>query len=86
MYPTHLLSSHSLHHASHHFHGSVRCVSLTDRCVLWTLDRDSYMHMEISHPSLCLLVQHALLKSLSISSTSALHALHPSAAYSIMFE
>jgi hypothetical protein len=42
--------------------------------------------MEISHPSLCLLVQHALLKSLSISSTSALHALHPSAAYSIMFE
>jgi hypothetical protein len=64
----------------------VRCVSLTDRCVLWTLDRDSYMHMEISHPSLCLLVQHALLKSLSISSTSALHALHPSAAYSIMFE
>jgi hypothetical protein len=55
-------------------------------CVFWTLDRDSYLRMETEHPKLCLLLQHALLKSMAIAATSSLHALHPTSAYTILFE
>ena len=51
--------------------------------VLWTLDRARYLQMETRHPSLCLLLQHALLKSLAIAQTASLFALHPSSAYSV---
>jgi hypothetical protein len=37
--------------------------------------------MEVQHPTLCLLIQHSLLKSLAIASTCALYALHPTTAY-----
>jgi hypothetical protein len=42
--------------------------------------------MEGEHPQLCLLLQHALLKSMAIAATSSLHALHPTSAYTILFE
>jgi hypothetical protein len=49
--------------------------------VLWTFDRTAYSRMETHHPSLCMLVQHSLLKSLAIASTYSLYALHPNAAH-----
>lgn len=49
--------------------------------VFWTLDREQYSSMEVTEPSLCLLIQHSLLKSLAIASTCAMYAQHPSTAY-----
>jgi hypothetical protein len=49
--------------------------------VLWTFARTAYSRMETHHPSLCMLVQHSLLKSLAIASTYSLYALHPNAAH-----
>ncbi len=53
-----------------------------NECVCWTLDKTQFAAMEINHPQLCMLIQFTLLKSLSISSTCSLYALHPTTAMS----
>lgn len=57
-------------------HHSVRAVALT-ACTCWTLSRDALAKMEIQQPQLCMLIQHVLLKSLSIASTWGLFAVKP---------
>jgi len=59
---------------------SVQAYTMSE-CVFWTLNRENYARMELHEPSLCLLIQHSLLKSLAIASTCALYAQHPTAAY-----
>lgn len=63
-----------------HYYDSVQAYTMSDS-VFWTLDRVNYARMELHEPSLCLLIQHSLLKSLAIASTCALYAQHPTAAY-----
>jgi len=47
---------------------SLRAVAL-NQSVMWVLDRDAYLRMSENDSSLCILVQHCLLKSLSASAT-----------------
>eukprot|EP01034_Spumella_vulgaris_P025301 gene25301-31741_t len=54
---------------------SVRAYTLT-ACDCWLLNREGYANMEVQHPTLCLLIQHTLLKSLSISSTCSMYSLN----------
>jgi hypothetical protein len=37
--------------------------------------------MEVSQPRLCMLIQYALLRSLSLSYTCSMYALYPTTAY-----
>jgi CRP-like cAMP-binding protein len=60
---------------------SVRAFTLSHRMICWTLNRRTFAEMEVSHPSLCMLLQYTLLRSLSIASTCAMYALHPTTAY-----
>ncbi len=53
----------------------MRAYTLTPT-VCWLLDREAYAAMEVQHPSLCLLIQHTLLKSLAISSACSMYSLH----------
>jgi MFS superfamily sulfate permease-like transporter len=46
---------------------STRALTLNRNCIFWTLSRNNMRIMEVEHPQLCMLVQHILLKSISIS-------------------
>lgn len=59
---------------------SVRAYAVTD-CTFWVLDRGHFALMEVQMPQLCLLLQYALLRSLALSYTCSLNALHPSTAF-----
>ncbi len=59
---------------------SVRAFTLSPT-ICWTLDKRQFAEMEVSNPQLCMLLQYTLLKSLSIASTCAMYALHPTTAY-----
>jgi CRP-like cAMP-binding protein len=60
---------------------SVRAYS-TSLTQCFSLNRKRFAEMEREKPQLCMLIQHTLLKSLSIASTVAMYALHPTAACS----
>ncbi len=55
--------------------------STVGECICWTLTREALSAMEVTHPQLCMLLQHTLLKSLAIAATWAMYALHPTTAY-----
>jgi len=54
---------------------SLRATALGSETSIWTLSRDDLARMEVEEPQLCLLLQHLLIKSLSISATSKLYKL-----------
>jgi CRP-like cAMP-binding protein len=59
---------------------SVRAYSVTN-CTFWILDREHFAAMEVQQPQLCMLIQYALLRSLALSYTCSMYALHPMTAY-----
>lgn len=59
---------------------TVRAYSVTD-CTFWILDREHFAAMEVQQPQLCMLIQYALLRSLALSYTCSMYALHPTTAY-----
>jgi len=65
---------------------SLRATALGSETSIWTLSRDDLARMEVEEPQLCLLLQHLLIKSLSISATSNLYKLYPETAFSNLFE
>lgn len=62
---------------------SVRACAVTETVIVWTLNKQQFIAMEIAHPQLCMLIQYTLLKSLSIASTCAMYALHPTTANAV---
>lgn len=59
---------------------TVRAYSVTDS-TFWILDREHFAAMEVQQPQLCMLIQYALLRSLALSYTCSMYALHPTTAY-----
>lgn len=59
---------------------TVRAYSVSD-CTFWILDREHFAAMEVQQPQLCMLIQYALLRSLALSYTCSMYALHPTTAY-----
>jgi CRP-like cAMP-binding protein len=59
---------------------TVRAYSVTN-CTFWILDREHFAAMEVQQPQLCMLIQYALLRSLALSYTCSMYALHPTTAY-----
>ena len=57
----------------------------SDDCVVWCLDKKYYALMEVENPQLCIIIQHVLLKSMSMAQASAIHSTHPSSCYSLFF-
>lgn len=64
---------------------SCRAVAESE-CVLWSLDKRSYGVMERESPHLCIVVQHALLKSMSMAQANAMYSAHPHSTYNLLFE
>lgn len=58
----------------------------SEQCVVWCLDKKYYALLEVEQPRLCILVQHVLLKSMSMAQASAVHSAHPSSCYSLFFK
>ena len=54
----------SRHTSPLHTHASARVTS--EECVVWCLDKKYYALLEVENPQLCIVVQHVLLKSMSM--------------------
>jgi CRP-like cAMP-binding protein len=66
------------------FLGACQCLKAItlSNCSIWSLSREDLARMEINDPSLCMLCQLVLLKSMSINSASSLYKLYPETAFS----
>jgi hypothetical protein len=54
--------------------------------VIWSLDKSFYADMERRSPQLCIIVQHVLLKSMSMAQANAMYSAHPHSTYNLLFE